>query len=127
MKATKAALRKDIRQILQSIPAEVIDSKSKAICQRLLSHPDYARSTAVFVFLSMGQEVQTYEILSRSLEAGRRVFIPKITGSKACDMELYEIRSMEDIASFPKTKWGIPEPTMDMVRHSSVMNSFCHA
>ena len=55
-------------------------------------------------------EIQTDEIIVDALHNRKRVFIPKVTGSESHDMVMVEIFSPEEVESFPKSKWGIPEP-----------------
>ena len=57
-------------------------------------------------------EIQTNEIIADALMNRKRVFIPKITGAESHNMVMVEIFSTEEVESFPKSKWGIPEPQL---------------
>ncbi len=72
-------------------------------------------------------EIQTEEIISNALTNRKRVFIPKVTGSESHNMVMVEIFSPEEVDSFPKSKWGIPEPQLppdfvDMTRNGGIID-----
>ena len=70
-------------------------------------------SSALSIYLSMKSgEIQTNEIIADALMNRKRVFIPKITGAESHNMVMVEIFSTEEVESFPKSKWGIPEPQL---------------
>mmetsp|Transcript_15752 Transcript_15752/g.26298 ORF Transcript_15752/g.26298 Transcript_15752/m.26298 type:complete len:341 (+) Transcript_15752:102-1124(+) len=114
MEAAARLLKKETRKLLKArvrnLPAPYCKSASQEIFQRLESTPAYKISTAVFCFLSMPQEVQTIDFIDKCLLDGKRIFVPKVTGGKRTDMQVLEVMSVEDIHSFPKSSWGIPEP-----------------
>ena len=62
----------------------------------------------------MKHEVQTNAIVRQSFLEGKRVFIPKVTGNRPEDLILIELESAAQIDSFPKSRWGIPEPPMEL-------------
>jgi hypothetical protein len=111
----KMALRKEIRQRMKALSPECVTEFSNSICRRLIESTEYMEAKSIFVFLSMGHEVQTRPILAHSFTLGKRVFIPKICGPAPTDMLLYEVRSPAEIDAFPQSPWGIPEPTVEMV------------
>ena len=59
----------------------------------------------VFVYVSVGREIGTRELIRSLLERGCRVCVPKVEGRGI--MKAVEISSMSELA--PGT-WGIPEP-----------------
>lgn len=59
----------------------------------------------VFVYVSVGREIGTRELIRSLLERGSRVCVPKVEGRGI--MKAVEISSMSELA--PGT-WGIPEP-----------------
>lgn len=111
----KNVIRAGIKSILKMLPQEFIDEKSGILASKLYEHHAYINSNALCIYLSMGGEVQTYDIVQRAFADGKRVFIPKVTGKRSQDMFIFEVESYSQIQSFPKSKWGIPEPPMDLV------------
>ena len=72
-------------------------------------------------------EIQTDEIIADALTKRKRVFIPKVTGSESHNMVMVEIFSPEEVDSFPKSKWGIPEPQIapdfvDITRNGGIID-----
>ncbi|EER15105.1 5-formyltetrahydrofolate cyclo-ligase, putative [Perkinsus marinus ATCC 50983] len=108
--AAKKATRRMIKQRVQGIPQSLVVEKSGFIVDKILDMLVWKEAQAVGVFLSMPQgEVQTERLVADAFKSGKRVFVPKtIHGSN--DMELLEAKSLNDISSFPRTTWGIPEP-----------------
>lgn len=115
----KAALRSDIKAKLKLLPPEYIHDQSSRVCSKLFNHKSFIQSKAICVYLSMTSEVQTYDIVRKCFEDGKRLFIPKVTGKRSEDMFVLEIESVAQIDSFPRSKWGIPEPPMELVNIST--------
>ncbi|KAF4741772.1 hypothetical protein FOZ62_006831, partial [Perkinsus olseni] len=106
------ATRRMIKQRLRDMPQSVVAEKSILIQDRVLGMEVWREAKAVGVFLSMPHgEAQTDRLIADAFTGGKRVFVPK-TVPDSNDMELLEAGSLEDIASFPRTTWGIPEPDL---------------
>jgi 5-formyltetrahydrofolate cyclo-ligase len=63
----------------------------------------------------MNNEINTLPIVKNAFDNNKRVFIPKVLGSQSDELVLYELSNYNEIDTFPKSKWGIPEPTLDMI------------
>lgn len=111
---TKDIIRKIIRDKEPLTPSVVTD-RSEIIAQKLLNHRTFELSKVLCVYLSMQNEVQTMSIIDAAFSMGKRVIIPKVVGKSPSGMIMLEIKSVEEISSFPKSKWGIPEPPPDFV------------
>ena len=81
-------------------------AQSADILEALLRNAAYQRAKNVALFISMPMEVQTRPIIASAV-ATKSVFVPKVTGK---EMSMYKLHSAEEIDSFEKTAWGIPEP-----------------
>lgn len=114
----KRVVRKDIGNKLKELSKEYIDEQSSMVVTKLLDLPQFKSCNALSVYLSMGGEINTNEILHKSFEFNRRVFIPKITGKKSEDMFMLEVSGLDTINSFAKNNWGIPEPSKDIIESS---------
>ncbi|OQS05849.1 5-formyltetrahydrofolate cyclo-ligase [Thraustotheca clavata] len=66
-----------------------------------------------YVYLSMENEAMTSPMLDAILADKKRFYVPKVTGKHSQDMVMLEAYSSADLASFPKNKWGIPEPAFE--------------
>jgi len=81
-------------------------AKSREISGRLFSLPDFISARTVLFFASFRSEVETEPMIRASLQAGKRVLLPKVKGG---ELELFEIGDFDrDIAP---GAWGIPEPS----------------
>lgn len=114
--SAKASIRKHLRTVLNQLSLSQVESQSKQVAERLGGFSAFTtNSDAVCIYLSMPGEVQTYPIVKSLLENGKRVFIPKVTGKRSEDMVMFEISSYNEIETFPKNRWGIPEPPLETV------------
>ena len=109
-KESKALLRKSVTELLRSLDSDLISQASQTCSSRVVEMEVFQRSESISVYLSMPKEVQTLSLLKRSFEMRKRVFIPKVIGPGSEDMLMVELTSLEEIDSFPRNKWGIPEP-----------------
>ena len=111
---SKKALRKSMTSILHSLDDTYINSSSKSCISRVKNMNTFISAASISIYLSMRKEIQTNELIQHSFEVGKKVFIPKIIGSNPEDMIMIELKSFEEIDTFPKSKWGIPEPEFDI-------------
>jgi 5-formyltetrahydrofolate cyclo-ligase len=115
MSSLKTLLRSELKTVLQNLDVESVRSQSETVCRKLFELPAVQRSSVICVYLSMSGEVDTSPILRKCFEDGKTVYIPKIVGKQAEDMRMFEVKSMKQIESFPKNRWGIPEPPISLV------------
>ena len=114
--SVKTALRAEVKAVLRALSAEEVETKSSAVVRRLLASSPFAESKVVCCYLSMpGGEVKTSSIITSCLAAGKRVFVPKVLGKRPADMRMFELESEAQLQSFPKSAWGIPEPSSELV------------
>jgi 5-formyltetrahydrofolate cyclo-ligase len=122
----KSILRNEIRIQLKSLTPQYIDLNSKIISRNVLELLEYKNCKSISVFLSMKHEVNTAEIINASFVDSKKLYIPKIIGSNAPDMIMFPLENIDEINNFPKTKWGIPEPPMDVVNAHLSSNGKSH-
>jgi 5-formyltetrahydrofolate cyclo-ligase len=114
----KSNLRAAVSSHLKTLSKETIIENSIKVAQRIFENELFLRGEAICIYMSMNEEVQTDEIINRCFDLGKRVFIPKIIGKNSPDMIMFELRDREQINTFPKTKWGIPEPPLQTALNS---------
>lgn len=107
MSGEKKELRKRFLQIRDSIEKNVRLDMSREICDRLAETDVYINALAVFVYVSIGSEIDTHFLLERILKDGKRLIVPKCN-TKECVMELYEITSLNQLVI---GAYNIPEPS----------------
>ena len=110
MKSLKKELRKLINSRLNNLPPLYRKKCSYDVFEQVVQLQCYQKSSAIFCYLSMPQEIQTRNFIDKCFKEGKRIFVPKISGRNSCDMQVLEVNSMKQIDNFPKNNWGIPEP-----------------
>ncbi|MDP2156411.1 MAG: 5-formyltetrahydrofolate cyclo-ligase [Nitrospirota bacterium] len=102
----KVLLRKAILAKRDSIPPVVKKSKDKEIEERLFLLTEFKTAKTIFFFASFRSEVDTFGMIRMSLEAGKRVLLPRVQGQ---DIGLYEIKGLDELVpGYMK----IPEPSV---------------
>jgi 5-formyltetrahydrofolate cyclo-ligase len=124
VRAQKQALRKQIRSRIQEVSPEDIASQSAQVWERLFALPEYQQAKGVGLFLSMPKhEINTDVALSDAIQNGKTVYVPKVGKNfELADMDLIQVilpKGTENDdgifhASWPRNKWGIPEPPESM-------------
>ena len=106
--------KNDLREKFIFIREDITGKKEKSgiITERFFHLPCYKNSKYLAVYASLPQEVQTFDIISRSLKEGKMVFLPKIRGGGI--MDFFMIDSPMDLQATGKL--GIPEPKADPSR-----------
>jgi 5-formyltetrahydrofolate cyclo-ligase len=80
-------------------------AKSREIEEKLFSLPEFKSAHTVLFFASFRSEVDTGPMIRRALTFGKRVVLPKVSGT---ELALYEIADRDKDVS--PGAWGIPEP-----------------
>lgn len=121
MKKEKKELRKIFLQVRDSIDKDVRLDMSLEICDRIAKTDAYINASAVFVYVSIGSEVDTYKLIDRVLKDGKRLIVPKCN-TKERLMVLYEIK---DLKWLKVGAYNIPEPSDEAIqgRHAFRVDS----
>jgi 5-formyltetrahydrofolate cyclo-ligase len=69
----KAEIRQRRRAVRGAMPADARETRSKAICERVVQLPEFDRARTVLAFVSMRTEVQTHAAVEAARSAGKRV------------------------------------------------------
>jgi 5-formyltetrahydrofolate cyclo-ligase len=102
----KAALRSEALTKRDAIPLPVRKIKDAAIAERLFASDKFASARAVMLYASFRSEVSTEAIILKTLEAGKKVVLPRVN-SEESSLALYEIKTLDDLTP---GYMGIPEP-----------------
>lgn len=107
----KAELRKRLRAVRKTTPADACLVRSTAIVSRLLQHPAIVRARAVALFWPM---VERHEVDLRALDAALRardvrLFYPAIEP----DTGVMTFRYVGDVAALEEQGYGFAEPPAD--------------
>ena len=84
-------------------------SKSANICEKVIAHPMFVTAEEIYCYIDFRNEVGTRKIIEKAWSLGKKVAVPKVTGSS---MEFYCIQSFDELSP---GSWGIPEPNPETV------------
>ena len=96
------------------------EEKSRKIIENLLSHPMVQQAKTVFLYLSMGSEVETIALAKELLLLGKRVAVP-VCDTETHTMEAAEIKCLNDLTvgayglAEPREKKIVPKEEIDLV------------
>ncbi|XP_076585933.1 5-formyltetrahydrofolate cyclo-ligase isoform X1 [Chaetodon auriga] len=112
VRAAKQALRKEIKRRVAAVSDEEKRRQSVVVSQKLFRHPKYVSCKQIAVFVSMGDEVSTEEIIKDVFKQGKRCYIPRYESSSN-HMDMLKLNSQQDIETMPLTSWNIRQPAED--------------
>jgi len=105
----KQLLRKQLRKLLQTISEKELIYQSNEIFKHVISLKEYQESKNISIYLHMPKgEVRTENLLKHALNSGKNCYVPFIINNT--EMEMVKLNSWEEFLSYPKSKWGYPEP-----------------
>ncbi|POM60776.1 5-formyltetrahydrofolate cyclo-ligase [Phytophthora palmivora] len=111
-----ASLKKELRHrigaTLKALSDAEVTEQSRLLADKICALPEFTRARGVSVYLEMPKEAATSNLLEAAFAADKKVFVPKIMGRSAEDLKMLQAQSMDDIRSFPKDKWQIPDPPL---------------
>ena len=99
----KKDLRKHIKELKKQHTAEQLEIQSKAIMQKVESHPDFAKANIVMLYYSLPDEVQTAEFIALWRNK-KQIILPTVVGDDIVPVKL------ETNTSFAKGDFDIQEP-----------------
>ncbi|HEX8525265.1 MAG TPA: 5-formyltetrahydrofolate cyclo-ligase [Tepidisphaeraceae bacterium] len=103
----KAALRKQLKDVLAAMSEADRHTKSLTICSLITSSPEFAAARAIMLYLSTPSEVDTAPLALRAWQAGKTVVVPKVSWDQRRMLPV-EISSLHD--QMTSTGHGIREP-----------------
>ncbi len=101
----KKALRQEILEKRFRIKPEERKARSREIEKKLFSLPEYQAARKVMFYASFRSEVETHDMIRRTLLEGKRVVLPKVRGK---ELALFEIKDFDK--DVKPGSWDIPEP-----------------
>ena len=103
----KNEIRKIAEKIRDAIPIKEKDEKDRIIQKHLFNWELYKKSNYLFCYVSFRSEVDTFEIIRRSITQGKVVAVPKIFPKRKI-MKAFVIKSIDK--SLRPGEYGILEP-----------------
>lgn len=107
----KKRLRNHYISMRKALSPEEHQKKSEDIFNHLKTTDEYQKATAIMIYVSMGKEVSTRNMINEMLVRGKRVVVPYC--KEGCnDLGLAEIRDMEK--DLIEGEHGILEPCVEL-------------
>jgi 5-formyltetrahydrofolate cyclo-ligase len=78
LRARKARLRAQMREMRQTLPNEEKRSRSRAICERVVQSVEFARARTVVAYVAMDEEADPAAILERAHDQGKIIGLPRV-------------------------------------------------
>ncbi|CAD0095426.1 unnamed protein product [Aureobasidium vineae] len=113
----KKAVRKQLHNLLSSLPSDHVQRQSVNATKLLLSLPEYKNARSISIFMSMPSgEINTQDLTKHALSSGKHVFVPYIykpkqprrDGLPTSIMDMLRLADEDDYTSLQPDKWGIP-------------------
>ena len=117
IKEEKKTLRRVIQARGQALEQSYRDKANRAIREHVLQSEAWQQAAAVFVYVSMWDEPDTYALLQSALESGKAVYVPRCYPGRL--MKAVRIYSLDELQS---GTMGIPEPVSD--KETAGINGF---
>ncbi|MBO7407597.1 MAG: 5-formyltetrahydrofolate cyclo-ligase, partial [Clostridia bacterium] len=76
------------------LSGEYIDAANAAIFERLIALPEYIAAGSLFSYVSCEREPDTRRIIRYALARGKRVYVPRITGSGLMEATRIDARDL---------------------------------
>lgn len=108
MRNLKSNIRKDYLEKRNKLKENEILNLSAIICEKILNTDLYKKADSVFTYVNMGSEVQTINIINKSIRDKKTIAVPLIISKH--DMVFIKIDSVYGLV---KNKFGIYEPVFD--------------
>jgi len=104
---SKAAVRKQLREVLAALPVTERHQKSSSACTLVATSPEFAAARVVMLFLSTPTELDTTSLALKCWQAGKTVVVPKVSWDQRRMLPV-EINSLH--AGMTTTGPGVREP-----------------
>jgi len=114
----KKEIRAEVAAMLEAAGEDYLSSASAAIAVNLLALPEMKKARSVMLYVSVGKEPATLALISKLLEAGKKVCLPRCAdigpdGARITDERILEARRVKGLDDLTAGSYGIPEPPAD--------------
>lgn len=110
-RAYKKEVRREIRKRIAALDEKELAKSDKAIYNNVSALPEIGNAETVFLYFSVGHEVDTRKLIASLVKAGKRVALPVSLPDGVMYFAEYRAEQMQDGSVVP-----IPEPDADAVR-----------
>lgn len=104
MQEEKRLMRRSVLAKRDALTEQQQETAAALITERVCAHEWFVTSEVILAFVSYGSEIRTDGILTKALELGKKVYVPKVEGN---DINFYRL---EDFMDLIEGYCGIREP-----------------
>ena len=105
--ACKREVRQTMRARLAALGPQEASLNSMNAASHVLASAEWHAASAVYLFVSLPEEIDTRLLLNAAWQEGKQVFLPKVTAPKEGEMLFFSCASRAELVSGP---FGISEP-----------------
>ena len=109
---TKTEIRKEYLNKRNALSVEYRSFADSEIFNKLISSDEFIKSDLILIYVSVGSEIDTAEIIKYSFRNGKRVAVPFCRNGR---MDFYEICSVDELSV---SQFGIP--TVDITYRTPI-------
>lgn len=110
IRAEKKALRRECLLRVKELSEAEIQSKSRRILDKILYLPVLTKVRVIGTYYSIGNEVNTTELLELLLDRGYKLALPVIPPLPEPALRTMYFRTVRSLQNLPPGRLGIPEP-----------------
>jgi 5-formyltetrahydrofolate cyclo-ligase len=105
----KILIRKRMKAALSKLPNQTYEDYSNRIATTLYQQEEWNQSDIIGITISRAPEVDTYPIIKKAWECGKKVVVPK------CDPKekLLSFRTLTDFSQLESVYFGLLEPIIE--------------
>ena len=92
----KDEIRSDIKAMRKTLVYEEKSKLDKLIFEKLVETEQYRKAKGIFIFVSLGDEVDTHNIIRKAFQDKKQIYVPKVISKKE-GMVAVEIKSLEEL------------------------------
>lgn len=96
-KMDKRSLRKKFRDIRYHMDYDYKNMVDYNIYTKFLNSALFAEARSIFIYVSVADEVDTYEIIKKAIDFGKEVYVPYIIDSDNFQMKAVRVYSLDDL------------------------------
>ena len=81
---TKSDIRSYVNGLKKSMTEDEITNLSRIIADKLMAADEYVNNSNILIYVSYNQEVRTDDIIRKSIDNGKNVYVPKFIADILC-------------------------------------------
>jgi methylenetetrahydrofolate dehydrogenase (NADP+) / methenyltetrahydrofolate cyclohydrolase len=91
----KEALRVDLKNRISTLTSDVVKKKSHQIYEHLISLDVIKNAKNIALYSSIGNEVETHDLISFFIKTGKHVFLPRVSDTKLIFKRIESFKDLE--------------------------------